>query len=448
MTTRNNNKYSNNARTTLLAGITNSAVSITVSSASGFPSVSGGSDYFNVTLDDGVHVEIIKVYGVSSNTFTSCLRGQEGTAAYGFSAGAKVEVRLTAGALTNFARITDRLADYVSVDNLPTPATFDGNSALCANGDELGVPVIGVTTGTKWRFSNYPLIARGSTAGASATTTSIVLASAQTLLPNPLARAYIIQFTSGVASGLCRVVTVNAGTLSWVTALPSAPGSSDTYEVYQGGSSLSLPLAGGTMTGNIVLAGDGASALNPTSKQQLDAVSAVASAALSKAGGTMTGNVVLAGDGSSALHPASKQQLDAVANASVPKAGGTMTGLLTLSGDAIAALGAVTKQQLVAATTTGGLTANNSITLASGHIIKYGSQYIGDPAAGNQSYAHVFPVAFPNACFLVVPCIRDQNADNCWLSYKDPSVTGFTWQVNEATASVQNITLGYIAIGY
>lgn len=57
-------------------------------------------------------------------------------------------------------------------------------------------------------------------------------------------------------------------------------------------------------------------------------VKGTADAALPKAGGTMTGDIVLANDPTNVLHPATKQYVDTADALALPKAGGTMTGSL------------------------------------------------------------------------------------------------------------------------
>jgi hypothetical protein len=87
--------YTNRAVSTLAAGITNSATSMAVASGQGvlFPVISI-ADHFYVTLDDNAgNVEIVKVTARSTDTFT-IVRGQDGTTAQAFSAGAIVELRL------------------------------------------------------------------------------------------------------------------------------------------------------------------------------------------------------------------------------------------------------------------------------------------------------------------------------------------------------------------
>ena len=94
--------YTNNASTILASGITNSATSLTVSSGQGskFPSPTG-IDYFMCTLQgiSGTPVEIVKVTARSTDTFT-IVRAQEGTTASAFSANDIVELRITAGEMT------------------------------------------------------------------------------------------------------------------------------------------------------------------------------------------------------------------------------------------------------------------------------------------------------------------------------------------------------------
>ncbi len=99
-------QFANNATSTLAAGITNVATSITVATGTGsrFPSPTGGQ-YFLATLIDaaGTQLEVVKVTARSGDVLT-VVRAQEaiaGTAAtaYAFSSGDKIEARLTAGAI-------------------------------------------------------------------------------------------------------------------------------------------------------------------------------------------------------------------------------------------------------------------------------------------------------------------------------------------------------------
>jgi hypothetical protein len=98
-------KYANNASSTLVGSLTNSATSLSVASGEGskFPAISGG-DYFMATLEKivgGVATrEIIKVTAISGDALT-IVRGQEGTTATTFSGGDRIENRITADPLNN-----------------------------------------------------------------------------------------------------------------------------------------------------------------------------------------------------------------------------------------------------------------------------------------------------------------------------------------------------------
>lgn len=101
------------------------------------------------------------------------------------------------------------------------------------------------------------------------------------------------------------------------------------------GSTLYLALAGGTLTGPLVLSADPVSALQPVTLQYLQG------GYLAKAGGTMTGALVLAADPAAALQPVTLQYLQ---NGYLARSGGTMTGPLTLAADPVSALQPTTKQ--------------------------------------------------------------------------------------------------------
>ena len=119
-------KFSNNGKTTLASGITNSATSITVNDGSVFPSLSG-SDTFFMTLEDASgNTEIVSVSAVSSNTLT-VTRAQEGTTARAFSTGDKAENRLTAAGLNSFVSDSgDTMSGDLTVSNLITSGNVDG----------------------------------------------------------------------------------------------------------------------------------------------------------------------------------------------------------------------------------------------------------------------------------------------------------------------------------
>jgi len=83
-------RFTNNGESTLGSGIDNAVTSLTVASASSFPTAGN----FRIRIDD----EIMLVTGVSGTTFT-VTRASEGTAAASHSSGATVRHVLTAGAI-------------------------------------------------------------------------------------------------------------------------------------------------------------------------------------------------------------------------------------------------------------------------------------------------------------------------------------------------------------
>ena len=100
--------FANNANTTLSSSLTNSATSMSVTSASAFPSPTG-SQYFYCTLADAATqttIEIVKVTAVSGTTFT-IVRGQDGTSGTAFASGAVVSLRLVSASLNDFPKLDE-----------------------------------------------------------------------------------------------------------------------------------------------------------------------------------------------------------------------------------------------------------------------------------------------------------------------------------------------------
>lgn len=88
--------YTNNATSTLNAGITNVATSLTVAAGQGarFPAISG-SDYFYATLvNSSGTIEIVRVTARATDTLT-IVRAQDGTTGVAWNAGDRIEVRVT-----------------------------------------------------------------------------------------------------------------------------------------------------------------------------------------------------------------------------------------------------------------------------------------------------------------------------------------------------------------
>ena len=100
--------FANNANTTLASSLTSGATSMSVTSATGFPSPTG-VQYFYCTLADAATqttIEIVKVTSVSGTTF-AITRAQDGTSATAFSAGALVSLRLVRASLNDFPKLDE-----------------------------------------------------------------------------------------------------------------------------------------------------------------------------------------------------------------------------------------------------------------------------------------------------------------------------------------------------
>ena len=139
--------FSNSASTTLSAGVGDSATSITVADGSVFPAITG-SDYFYLTLEvdsDPELKEIVKCTARSGNTLTIA-RGQDGTSARTFSTADKAQLRLTAAGLNDVATQADTdttysvqdgelsennftNADHTKLDGIEASATADQTDA-------------------------------------------------------------------------------------------------------------------------------------------------------------------------------------------------------------------------------------------------------------------------------------------------------------------------------
>lgn len=234
--------YANNASTTIANAVGSTDTSITVTSAAGFPTPSAGQ-FFLATMVYAGLTEIILVTAVSGNVLSGIIRAQEGTSPSSFPIGAVIECRITAGTLAGYARYIDRLYDVASVDTLTPPAISNSNSYICHSTDDSGNPIVAFkNTGSLWSFANYTLTKVSGTITAVGSYT-ISSNSVGNLLNSPLPGQYILQFTTGVCTGYCRMVSSAAlNTISWSTALPFTPSAGDQFQILQSNSSVMTQL--------------------------------------------------------------------------------------------------------------------------------------------------------------------------------------------------------------
>lgn len=186
------NLFTNNAATTLASGISNVATSLTVATGDGaeFPTLAG-SQYFYCTLANNTgSIEIIKVTARSSDTFT-IVRAQDGTTAAAWSAGDKVELRLTRIDLLNFPQLdsTNTFAQAqtfsAGITSTVTPlgvtsggtglGTLTANNVILGNGTSTPTFVAPSTAGnvlqsngTTWTSAAVPSSNGGATVTSSA----------------------------------------------------------------------------------------------------------------------------------------------------------------------------------------------------------------------------------------------------------------------------------------
>jgi len=121
-------KYTNNATTTLSAGINASVTSIGVASVAKFPSISG-SDYYYATIanTNNTTIEVIKVTSASGTTLT-VVRGQDGTTAQSFASGDNFQIRVTAATLESATQ-----SDVSITGGSVAASTLTGNLSLGDN---------------------------------------------------------------------------------------------------------------------------------------------------------------------------------------------------------------------------------------------------------------------------------------------------------------------------
>lgn len=128
-------KHANNISTTLNGAITGIQTTITVTSATGFPSI-GANETYNLTITDGTNTEIVTVTDGASSPTLTVTRGVEGTSGTAFASLDTVELRATAGSID---RKQDQVATTGEVIDFGGASSFEiPNSAtptVDANGE-------------------------------------------------------------------------------------------------------------------------------------------------------------------------------------------------------------------------------------------------------------------------------------------------------------------------
>lgn len=99
--------WTNNASSLLASGISNSALTVTVTAGEGalFPAIAAGQFSVATLEDTSGNIEVVSVTGRTSDTMT-IVRAQEGTTALAFASGSRFELRVTAGVLATLLQKT------------------------------------------------------------------------------------------------------------------------------------------------------------------------------------------------------------------------------------------------------------------------------------------------------------------------------------------------------
>lgn len=142
----------NNASSRLASAINSTATTLSVTSGTGgrFPVVSA-NDWFPVTVvkDDG-SLEVMRCTGRNGDVLT-VVRAQEGTAALAFDVNARVELRVTAAAMDQFAQ-TGKANAWVTTQTYGAEVQMPGGLRLPASGSVLNDAPDIVWTTNKWEL--------------------------------------------------------------------------------------------------------------------------------------------------------------------------------------------------------------------------------------------------------------------------------------------------------
>lgn len=168
--------FTNNATATLAASISTSSTTVTLATGQGalFPSTASG--VFYVTLyNSSNNIEICRCTSRAGDVLT-VVRGQEGTSGFAFSAGDKVDLRVTAAALNNFAQLdannTFSGASTFSGTTLFSGAATFNSTALFSGVATFSSTIVGSINGNAATATNATNATNATTATTATTATS------------------------------------------------------------------------------------------------------------------------------------------------------------------------------------------------------------------------------------------------------------------------------------
>lgn len=242
------NLFTNNAATTLASGLSSVATSLTVATGDGaeFPTLAGAEYFFCTLANNAGSIEIIKVTARSTDTFT-IVRAQDGTSAASWSAGDKVELRLTRIDLLNFPQLdstntfTQTQTFTTPILGTPTSGTLTSCTGLPLTTGVTGtLPIANGGTGTtSTTFANLTTnvtgtlpVANGGTGATTLTANNVILGNGTSAVSfvAPSTSGNVLTsngttWTSAAAGGMTLLATitttsgttVNSGTISLTT---------------------------------------------------------------------------------------------------------------------------------------------------------------------------------------------------------------------------------------
>ena len=169
--------FKNNAFSTLDGGISDSATSIALSSGDGakFPAPTGAEYFYATLIDTSNNLEIVKCTTRSTDTLT-VTRAQEGTTARAYSAGDRIELRLTAAGITASTSLAN---DYATkIDGAITGSDYSAkawalggtgvtDTASAGAAKEWATETSGTVDGTSYSSKEYAQGTQASTGGSS-----------------------------------------------------------------------------------------------------------------------------------------------------------------------------------------------------------------------------------------------------------------------------------------
>jgi hypothetical protein len=209
---------SNNASSVIASSITSSSTTIILAAGQGseFPSP-GSTDYFYATLiDSSNNLEIVKVTARTTDTLT-VVRGQDGTSARAYTAGALLELRLVAAVINDLQTVIAN-PDITGISEKITITASGAGGTV--NFDNVTQSVLYYTTNAS---TNWTLNIRGS----STVTFDSLLSIGET-------RSITFMATQGATPYYNNAVTIDgvSVTLKWQGGTAPASGNASGIDVY------------------------------------------------------------------------------------------------------------------------------------------------------------------------------------------------------------------------